>query len=127
MDISFILENEANLVLPAVVKDDYQKADNSVAPTQLWSFFFKESFLNQFQRGRARPGPWQFNNVDVCRRHAWDRREGMPLGWEKGMNGFRVWACVGGGGTYSARSLPGGRSTTRLVDALLRGIKQGAG
>ena len=65
MDVSFILEKEADVVLPAVVKDDYQKADNAVAPTQLWSFFFKESFLNKFQRGRARPGPWQFNNVDV--------------------------------------------------------------
>ena len=89
MDVSFILKNEVDLVLPVVVKDDFQKADNAAAPTQLWSFFFKESFLNRFQKGRARPGPWQVNNVDPCRRHAWDRREGMPPGWEKAMNGFR--------------------------------------
>ena len=64
-----------------VVKDDYQKADDAAAPTHLWSFFFRESFLDRFQKERGRPGPWQFNNVDVCQRHPWDRQDGMPPGW----------------------------------------------
>ena len=51
MDVSFVLRKEVNIVLPVVVKDDYQKADDAAAPTHLWSFFFREAFLDHFQKG----------------------------------------------------------------------------
>ena len=57
MDVSFILRKEVNIVLPVVVKDDYQTADDAAARTQLWSFFVRESFLDRFQKGQGRPGP----------------------------------------------------------------------
>ena len=74
MDVSFILRKKVDLVLPVVVKDNFEKADNAAAPTHSWSLFFRESFLNRFQKGRVRHGPWQFHNVDAYPKHAGDRR-----------------------------------------------------
>ena len=49
VDVTFILEGEESASLPVVTKDDHQKAENAVASTHLWTFFFKESFLSRFK------------------------------------------------------------------------------
>ena len=89
VDVTFILEGEVSSSLPVVTKGDHQKADDADASTHLWSFFFKESFLSRFMVSRGRAGPWKRDGEDVYRRHPWNRREGMPEGWEGAMDGFR--------------------------------------
>ena len=89
VDVTFILEGKDASRLPGVVKGDCQKADNAATLTHLWSFFFRESFLARFQEGRGPSRAWQARSLDPYRRHRWDRRNGMPQGWEKAMDGVR--------------------------------------
>jgi hypothetical protein len=89
VDVTFILEGEESASLPVVTKDDHQKADNAVASTHLWTFFFKESFLSRFMISRGRAGPWRRGGADIYRRHPWNLRQSMPAGWEGAMDGFR--------------------------------------
>ena len=67
MDVSFILRKEVNIVLLAVVKDDYQKVDDVAAPTHLWSFFSGSPSWTVFKTGGAGPGhgsSTMFTSVD---------------------------------------------------------------
>ena len=89
VDGTFILEGKESASLPAVTKDDHHKADNALAPTHLWSFFFKESFLSHFLFFCRQPGPWKQGGENVYRRHPLNQRLVMPPGWEGAMHGFR--------------------------------------
>ena len=62
IDITFILEQEKGSQLPEVTTQDSQKVDNAEAPTHLWSFFFKESFLLTVSHN-----PWEDRKVGIDR------------------------------------------------------------
>ena len=49
MDVSFILRKEVYMVLPVVVKNDFQKADDAVAPTHSRSFLLENPSWNGFK------------------------------------------------------------------------------
>ena len=87
--VTFILERKEFASLPVVIKDNNQKADNAVASTHLWTFFFKESFLSSFMVSRGQPGPWKWGGKSVYRHHPWNQRPVMAPGLEGAMHGFR--------------------------------------
>ena len=70
-------------------KQDGQKANDTKVSTHLWSFFFSESFLLYFGTESGTRVDWKREHTNVYRRHDWRRREGIPKGWEKALDGFR--------------------------------------
>jgi hypothetical protein len=58
VDVTFILQGEDVSKLPGVVKGDDQKSYDAATPTQLWAYFFEESFLARFQEGRGPTRAW---------------------------------------------------------------------
>ena len=44
---------------PAYIEQEGQKADDAKAPTHIWSFFFKESFLSYFGIENGVEVDWQ--------------------------------------------------------------------
>ena len=71
------------------IKQEGQKAYDVKVPTHLWSFFFRESFLNYFGLVSGRTVEWHQRHPNVYRRHNWKCRTWFPKGWEASMDGFR--------------------------------------